>query len=902
MSLSPTITTEGAEYKTSEPYTFPMGKLVGIRSDSEAAPPPELLLLEGLWSDGLVEEVGPGHWLVNWTHMLEVDASDARALGLPEPEDIRVSIQATGVPTSPRFAIEAVLRHDVYGVLNPKDRHGPAIRVTGGRFVLVTDAVWRLLTRVEDRPSEDATTEDRFEYIAGCRAAAEACRADLDAFLSRQDVTLADEVGFEITEDHGALVVEPTIGELRSERFVLGNGQSRRIASLDGPDESRRRIVLRRDIRDQVENLSRIGRLEGPSVPEFLCNPEAFLPPGVSLRDFSERVQGFKIRVYNSRPYIHVRERSRGWLEFDTGVMLDPVGPSDDDQLEKGKALSQEEYERLKEKAREIGDRWIKHGDDWIEIDVDSGDQFSRTAQALRERTDASGGVRASVVLDVISNIESLDFQIQLPELEGAYRPWHAELPTLTPPDSFAAELDSHQLIGFNWLAYLHDRGAGGLLADDMGLGKTAQVIAHLCALKEAGALKPSLVVVPKTLIRNWQIELKRFAPKLSDVVVHEGPGRRRSTDHLSKHEIVLTTYDTVRSDQVKLGTIDWRVVALDEAQFVKNPTAGRTSAVKALKCDQLIAMTGTPVENGLIEFWSIMDRVRPGLLGGWSDFRETFEKALSQADESDRAAIVEQLLSRLDPHYLRRKKDEVLTTLPPKERVENLVVDLSPQQRLMYRDALREAELGGRGAVLKAIGDLLRICAHPRTYRGDWESADAETLVAECPKLARTLDVLSEIRAKDEKALVFAEWKSTQRILQRAISARFDSWPEIVNGDVTDRRQEIVDAFCERTGFDVMILSPKVAGYGLNITAANHVIHYTRPWNPAVENQATDRVHRRGQTKPVYVYYPRIRGTVEERLAELLRDKEDLARDVLRPTSERTVSAEELLEGAALA
>ncbi|MEQ8690774.1 MAG: DEAD/DEAH box helicase, partial [Pseudomonadales bacterium] len=463
---------------------------------------------------------------------------------------------------------------------------------------------------------------------------------------------------------------------------------------------------------------------------------------------------------------------------------------------------------------------------------------------------------------------------------------------------SFKAVLDQHQLLGFRWLCYLNEKQAGGLLADDMGVGKTAQVIALLTQLHEDHRLSPALVVLPKSLITNWMSELLSFAPTIDRIYVHADADRSRSADFLSSMNIVITTYDTARLDQVMLGGIDWTVVIADEAQFVKNPTAARTSVVKALKSKQALALTGTPVENGLIEFWCIMDYVQPGLLKSWSEFRSSYERPLVEADTGEeRELLVETLLGELDPHFLRRMKEEVLRDLPPKHYQPPILVSLGDLQKRRYQEIVLAAKGAGRGAVLGAITRLLMTCAHPRASVDDWQHIAGEELIAECPKLQVTIEIVSGICRKNEKVLIFTGWKSVQRILQKAVWATFGVSAEIVNGDVTTRRQAIIDQFRAEEGFGVLILAPEVAGFGLNIIEANNVIHYTRPWNPAKENQATDRVHRRGQTKPVTVYYPTVDGTVENKLAELLSEKSQLTRDVLRPTSERTVSLDDLAE-----
>lgn len=899
--LASKVAEQGIELASKSAETFPISGPSQSSSRDTSPSQNQLLTLEGIWADGLAEQLEPGRWLIPWPRLLDIDDADARVLELPRAEEVHASLTARGIPTANDFALELSVRHDRYGVLALSARRGPCIVIDNNDVVLLPRQVHELLREVEAAPAADGQTSDRLLYVARCKKAAVLAGAHLDAFLQAQEIELPGAVGVDASElPDGGVVVSPVVGSLAGSDVMLGNGLAREVINVrDGAGHSRR-VVLDKETRSRAEGVSRVGKLSGSRVPEFLSNPESFLPDGVDLSQFSERVQGFKVRVYNSRPYVHVRKNPIGWFDFDANVSLDDTGATGGNSARPRATrprLSPEEYEALAQQARDSGSRWVQHGDDWIEIDPDAEGRFRETVRKLQREQSDRGGMRASVVLDVISNVEVLGFTLDCPELAQNARPWMEGLPECVPPPTFRGELDQHQLLGFRWLSYLEKRAAGGLLADDMGLGKTAQVIAHLCAREATDQLKPSLVVVPKTLVQNWLRELRTFAPELTDIVVHEGPNRPRDTKYLASHALTITTYDTVRQDQVGLGVIDWKAVAIDEAQFIKNPTAGRTSAVKALKCKQIVAMTGTPVENGLIEFWSIMDRVHPGLLGGWSDFRTEFERPLSSASDSQRRKLVSALLDKLDPHYLRRVKAEVLRDLPPKEVQPGPSVELGPLQHELYSNAIDEMREGGRGAALVAIGKLLRICAHPRTVLSGWEQLDSQQLIDECPKLRATIDLLEKIRSHGQKAVIFAEWKSTQRILQRTISHAFGSWPEVINGDVTDRRQQLVDAFCRKPGFEAIILSPKVAGFGLNIVEANHVIHYTRPWNPAIENQATDRVHRRGQTQTVHVYYPTVTGGVEEALATLLDQKLELARDVLRPSAERTVSADDLYD-----
>jgi len=432
----------------------------------------------------------------------------------------------------------------------------------------------------------------------------------------------------------------------------------------------------------------------------------------------------------------------------------------------------------------------------------------------------------------------------------------------------------------------------GGLLADEMGLGKTIQVIAHFLKHKEMNNNDTHLVVAPKTLIPNWAREIKRFSKGVLTTYICNHSRCHFHPSYLNQFDVILTSYDTLRNHQTKLGIMDWCMVVCDEAQYVKNPTTQRTCAVKALKSKHRAALTGTPVENGLIEFWCIMDFVQPGLLGSWADFRRTYERPIVLAENEDkRTKTIDHLLDKLKGYYLRRVKAETLN-LP---EITRKIIDapLSKKQFHFYQSIAKQAKASGRGAMLAGIGKLLRICAAP-------ESEGFSVRQKDCPKMNLTIDIIKMIQQQNEKVIIFTDFKKIQRALQDRIRQELNLFPDIINGEIVSNRQRIIDIFSEKAGFNVIILGHQVAGVGLNIVSANHVIHYTRPWNPAKENQATDRTHRIGQKKPVTVYYPIVKDTrfktVEARLDELIQSKSALAKDVLRPTNDMVIKKEELM------
>lgn len=426
-----------------------------------------------------------------------------------------------------------------------------------------------------------------------------------------------------------------------------------------------------------------------------------------------------------------------------------------------------------------------------------------------------------------------------------------------------------------------------------MGLGKTIQVISYLAYLKEMDRLTPTLLVLPKTLIDNWKNEMEKFAPFLTEnIYMHLGAGRLKDPDVISTFDIVLTTYQTLIRDQLVMGRVDWQMVICDEAQAIKNPSTGASIVVKALKNRGRIALTGTPVENNLTELWSIVDFVQPGILGSLKEFKASYESRLD--DESNYDAIQKEIESKIRFIYKRRTKaGELRGQLPTKTEYKH-PVSMGKQQYAMYMNILRQVKDKEIPAI-QGIMNLKMLSSHPGIVDGSMKSINIKNV----PKLVKTLELLHDIKNKGEKAIIFTEYRKMQAILKQAIINEFELNPAIINGTI-DRRQDIIDHFNQKDGFDILILAPKAAGTGLTITSANHVIHYTRWWNPAVEIQATDRVYRIGQGKNVSVYYPIVTSdaggkSVEEVIDKLLSKKKELAENVIVPSKDIDIEKEVL-------
>ena len=519
------------------------------------------------------------------------------------------------------------------------------------------------------------------------------------------------------------------------------------------------------------------------------------------------------------------------------------------------------------------------------------------------------------------ANIQSIDYEEARREALLEYNPI-PKLPRALKP---GVELKQHQSEGVAWLQHLltkcpaHCRGA--VLADDMGLGKTLQILTALAAAFEHDPdLPPALVVAPVSLLENWKEEVDKFfrseaLPLLTAYGDDLAPLRlpREAVDSQLQQEglvcflrpgwrgkarVVLTTYETLRDLEFSFAREKWSVMVCDEAQKIKNPNALVTRAAKKQKVQFKIACTGTPVENTLADLWCLFDFVQPGLLGALADFGHRYRRPIEAKTEQEKA-LVEELRAKIEPQVLRRLKKDVAKDLPRKIVVDSCSrLPLSPAQRALYARAIEMFHRRGQGGtpfknVLGLLHHLRLLCTDPHPHgRTVFVPEPIRDYRARSPKLDWLLSTLDDIRSKGEKAIVFCEFREVQRMLRHYIEDAFGLAPDVINGDTPAAgkhiasRQKRIKAFQARAGFGVIILSPVAVGFGVNIQAANHVIHFSRTWNPAKEDQATDRAYRIGQTRDVYVYYPVVAApdftTFDVKLDELLNQKRALADDML--------------------
>ena len=566
-----------------------------------------------------------------------------------------------------------------------------------------------------------------------------------------------------------------------------------------------------------------------------------------------------------------------------------------------GHLLTQEEFENLlkqKQPLVQVQGKWVHLQKGAIEdakrLFLDGAKTEMQLLQALRMaqgdgetlHTLSIGGLTATGWVHEL--LESTTDSESLPEIQQ--------------PPKFEGQLRPYQLTGLRWMAFLSKFGIGTCLADDMGLGKTIQLIALLQheRIEQGMGVGPTLLVVPTSVIGNWERELDKFSPEIS-VHVHHGIDRPLGDEFaetVAERDVVITTYGLVHRDRETLNLISWHRVALDEAQYIKNPPTKQAQSIRALKAWHRVALTGTPVENRLIELWSIMEFLNPGYLGPASTFKRTIARPIEQRRDPKRA---DQLRRMIQPFVLRRLKTDatVIDDLPDCVQTKEYA-NLTSEQAGIYEQVVnkmvseveRSEGIQRRGLVLSTLVKLKQVCNHPGHYAQAGHRDGVTLTESSAPglqstrsgKSSRLMSLLEEVMAAGEKALVFTQFREMGHLLSAMIQHDLDVDTLFLHGGTPPkRRQQFIDRFQADDGnVPVFILSLKAGGVGLNLTAANHVFHYDRWWNPAIENQATDRAFRIGQTKTVHVHKFVCTGTLEERIDQMIEQKMELAENIV--------------------
>lgn len=551
--------------------------------------------------------------------------------------------------------------------------------------------------------------------------------------------------------------------------------------------------------------------------------------------------------------------------------------------------ISEEQFRQMVEENRSF----IRSGDQWFQIDA----QWIQEIRKLLDRSEEEEWTVRDLLFQELPEELTLPaededdddplIQFQLHQSLESYLTQLQEkkaFPEVSPSPRLLTELRPYQQLGLNWLAFMRNESFGAILADDMGLGKTVQLIAYLLHVHEQQpGGKPSLIICPTSVLGNWQKELQKFAPSLR-ISTHYGSNRGEIT---TDADVVLTTYGIATQDAETLQQIAWSSVTLDEAQNIKNMQTKQSRAIRKLRGVHHIALTGTPVENRLSELWAIFDFIHKGYLGSYKSFQETYMAPIER-DEDEQAK--HRLRMKIQPFLLRRtKRDPDLQLNLPEKLEQKEYCALTTEQAALYESLIQESvsQLGNlsgfqrKGLVLKMLSKLKQLCNHPALYLKE-PFDDAETMLERSAKLAGIVSLAGEIAARGEQCLIFTQYIGMGHLLQHCFSELYDIDSPFLTGSMPKGQRDHLVASFQAGEFPIFLLSLKAGGTGLNLTAATHVLHADRWWNPAVENQATDRAYRIGQQQFVHVHKFLTIGTIEEKIDTLLEQKQSLSDELI--------------------
>lgn len=901
--------------------------------------------LDMLEMEGKAAKVGDSYRISHET-AVSFSRDERELLTLPPIFPYPLFVGKEGLPQNNSFRLKVNFQKaDGTYFMNP-EVIGSYIDIRPGCCYMCSAAQYAILKSASSCNAEIGRLKERekilacsLRYVALIKENAKKIDARLDPFLEKIDVVAPDYLSISVKEDtDGTYYASPVIlnadgspyGEKDASEFgrKFKNG-SKAQRSYMGKD--RTYYVFDQEQQDGLQQIKETRKLTKEQAKTLFLSPQSVFtgaPFRFDRSEYSDRVIEYGAFIAKNYPYLKGIEG--GWLPEEGSVGredLDGIDEFDEPEVtEENVAILKE----LIEKALSNSKSSIAYQGKTYKL---TG-AFIEKVMGKDDVTDSTGGSadgekpkedKGNLISE--ENAESVGYeqaneQRRKKRREARFQKLGADLSMEQVLSGFKDSVVpfSYQKEGIRWMAQNWKAGYQGvLLADDMGLGKTMQVLGLISGVKNAYGEKDMnsvLVVAPVSLLANWESEFIHFVKEgiFEEIVplygnsfrdFKRGHDLRLDFSPVAKNRIVLTSYETLRNYDISFGCIDWSFMVLDEAQKIKNPAALITNAVKSMKYDFAIAITGTPVENAWVDLWSIMDFVEPGRLRDLKNFCNTYQNQLKklQGDMAGEEALGKKLEQELQPIFLRRQKTDYLEGLPHKEVIPKPVL-MPPVQREAYEKIIAVAKKGKKKDILQVIAMLrdTSLCPHLTSYADStFENMSVDVFFNMSARLKATFQALVNIKARKEKALIFVTSRKMQRILKRFLEKAFRiSIQPPINGELIGlKRQQIVDAFNQKEGFAILILSAEAGGVGFNITAANHVIHLSRCWNPAKEDQATDRVYRIGQEKEVYVYLPIAQyeggDSFDVKLDQLLQYKRSLSQSVIFPTADTEVDGQDM-------
>lgn len=897
----------------------------------------QLAILTELYENGLAEYTETS-CTVESTDVLNLSEIDKQILELPNNYPYEIFVESDGILTHSSFKFN----YNFYdfapnGTRLKIERNGALIYLDDSIYLLSLNQY--LLCNAIDEFNNLSESEKgnvtNLKKLSELKNLSKESGLTLEQFLNNQQLFIPEKIKLDVDFNDGFFEIIPTVEIDNSLGFTNTFDKLpmvRDVYPISGTNGETTRVIISENQKKELQKIKHNRKVSDKvAIQELVEHPELFFDDNVV--DFSvfysDRVK--EIGVYNPKFYPFASPYKSQWIP---GIIVK-------DKVNGEKKIYFKTFENLNEFIEEKEKAVIanKRNIQWENINIPVQDAEILIEKAKQQLDKPSKPVlpkedkRNPEVLIIKENADETEFSKDNIILQNLKHSFY-EIPNLN-EDIYLKE---HQKEGISWLQSLFKENfAGGLLADDMGLGKTLQLLYFIeWHSQNYNDNKPYLIVAPVSLLENWENEYKKFfnpqnlpLNKLYGGVTltkdNDPINNQKDAKRLQFKQIILTNYETLRTYQISLGLVDFSIIALDEAQKIKTPGTLITNACKALKADFKIAMTGTPVENTLVDIWCIMDFAVPGLLGNAKDFAKKYQKPLSD-ENTDIKELTEQLRTNIGDFIKRRLKRDVAKDLPKKnDDLNSRIKKIMPAIQLnRYKQEVEIANdtslngIDGRNQKLKSLWAIRDISDHPYLLESQILKYNTDQLIDSSSKLKTTVGILEDIKSRNEKVIIFADRKETQKMLQKVVFETFGIFSSIINGDTPSTkqlesksnlsRQQTIDYFQSKDGFNVIIMSPIAAGVGLNVTKANHIIHYTRHWNPAKEEQATDRAYRIGQQKDVFVYYPMAifpedmknedgnkMKSFDEVLDDLLNYKKNLASSTLFPTEQAEVTPDEL-------
>lgn len=854
-------------------------------------------------------------------NIYQLDEVERKMLGLPleYPYDMYVSAKDATL-LQDGFSYK-VLFFSFYpgGNILQYDAKGCFLTVDGIKYLFSKEqyALFNAITEFNSLDKSERNKLNNLIHFAEIKGLSRSAAAKLDGYLADNDVYIPNKIKVIVDCDNDRLHLSAAIDTEDSEQFTERFDKKDRVKEtyrLKKNEGKRLTVVFDDKQTAQLETIKKYdGTSERHTIEKLMESPESvFDTSKVDIHEFySERV--IEKGLYRPKYYSFISPYKSEWV----------YGIKVNDNVNGSKYLfikTEDDLNRLEtkiDKAREEGKMSVEWDNTILNIteilpEIEKAKAHFKKKKEARE----SSGEEALIIKENAETLGYSENANDTPQNVSHYI-FHT-CSSLNP----AIRLKDHQVEGVAWLQYMYNNNYRGcLLADDMGLGKTLQILYFLEWHRQQNATKhkPYLIVAPVSLLENWKREYEKFfvGNRMQVSVVMSKDLEKelspKTVAKLQSKDFILTNYESVRNRQFNFCAVNYAVVVLDEAQKAKTPGSLVTNSVKALKADFKIAMTGTPVENTLVDLWCIMDFSVPGLLGNARGFAKEYQNPLKNKD-TDIEQLGKNLRSQLGIYFERRLKTDVAKDLPAKY-IHKKGEEMSKRQQLLYQGEMnavvkmRQEGDCPPGYMFKAISAFRRICDSPN-LTDNYTKMDLNELISNSSKLLITTHILDEIKFREEKVIIFTDHKDTQRLLQYVVRCKYNINARIINGETPAAanansqklsRQQAVDEFQENEGFGIIIMSPLAAGMGLNITGANNVIHYSRFWNPAKEQQATDRAYRIGQQREVNVYYPMSvsKGfkTFDVVIDNLLAKKTELASATLFPTTRTEIKQQELYD-----